>query len=1650
MALETLNNRYDIRHFDEGGSTSDPIAGLYSSVLGRDTPDAPGLEYWQGQLASGMSLGDIENAFRGSQEYQQNQQAAQTAGGNVTVQGAGQEYNNAQPINQTTAGALSTTLPNINQDLIKPPPPPPTPTPTAGLQEWYQINLGRAPDQTGLNHWSSAFGATLDPNEIAQLQASPEYKNRQAVSGFYDTELGRKAAEDKAGLDYWTNAATQGMSLDDIRKSIGQSSEGQTYDIKKLFTNELGRDFDPLGLEYYQEQMASGKSLEDIQNAFNQSKEGIKFDIGNLYDDVLGRKPDETGLKYWLDLVDKGVPRDEILKSFEQAPEFKVAEDYLKYLGRTPDAAGSKYFQDQLAAGKTPEQIAQEIAFSSESITANTASVKANLEAALGKTIVDQLTPEQLAAYTKTILDPNRIVAGSNTPATQSDNMLEVYKQIALDPVLGVKLKAENPMLWEQVTPLTNRPEDLKSTERINYGQFGTVKVEGIDVPILNGIRADQLFGVDGFGTISDFSHHRGNLTNDLGWSSNSFSNEFARGAEAIGVKSTSSTDEMGNTTYSFEGLDDAAKLVGVDSSKFQDKQVPATEPRDRYDPESGQFLAKAGDPIFQTDQFGGQTPAMKTISRDQQLYDAINQAAKDIYRFTGDSLTPGKAREGGAESFNTVLYKRTGDELVAITKPVAHGGAQNMDVYRPKDYGFGYYAQGPLFVGSMALTAATLGGAAPATAIGTALGLGATMAPIVGGVVLGATMGSLNAAVSGGDAGKGALTGGTIGGITAAMQPLMSSSSMASAIKDVSEATNGFYTTQQLGSIIGTTLATTLGSTVSGASGDQIFKTFATSLASNGISQGAVSTVMSALKDSGITPDTMAKIARATQLAGSTVATSALSGKNQEQIMNNLISQFTDPNKLVNTIGSVASAKGTPPKIEPTNPFGTENVGMTSGSVDNVLQSQIMDGIANNSDDPIAFMNAAKNWTGNGSENVAFVTTEMVKQGMPANEIAADLQQLYRISADKANEYAQYMVSKGGTKTTPTVKATTTTTTTAQQPTNVVAQTSVAAPQPELYDTLVEMFKNPDAPRPAIATLAQALPVSRYDVGPSTSGLISGTTQGNLGGADPANDPRITRAQSPRIGGDEYSNVYPSVTGKPSQDVNYIRELVEAYKADPTYAPIREELQRLDPRNAVFANAEPAGVTRVQAPATNAAPPLYSGKQVTITGYPELSALPKPVEAPTPMAPEPRPEPMPAVPSPNKPANDPFIIPEPKTPGRPITPIMPISPPGALPKIVPGSLPLTSPSILPSPEIRPVSPTTPATPATPTAPVSPTAPTQQPSGEPQSAPTPAQQTAIQQVAKTQQDAQRLEIAVPKATQLINQGMPRPVVIPKVAAETGVSVQDLATVINATVPNVTVPTPTVVPAPTPTTPAPKTPTPKTPTQTASNRRTISPFLIQQYGGIQDLSPGLTAGGNYSLSGIPNTTENMNSMIPNSPLQQFAATSPASPLEIGGPQQPDQPMQMATGGSTSQQGYNPYDISSGISGSLTPGLTKARLDYLLTGLPQNKAEGGSIEGHNPQFFSEGGLGSMDNTFVQGEGDGTSDQVPAMLANGEFVIPADVVSGLGNGSNDAGAEVLHEFLKAIREHKHSANSDKLPPKSKGALAYLTNAKRKVKVA
>ena len=100
---------------------------------------------------------------------------------------------------------------------------------------------------------------------------------------------------------------------------------------------------------------------------------------------------------------------------------------------------------------------------------------------------------------------------------------------------------------------------------------------------------------------------------------------------------------------------------------------------------------------------------------------------------------------------------------------------------------------------------------------------------------------------------------------------------------------------------------------------------------------------------------------------------------------------------------------------------------------------------------------------------------------------------------------------------------------------------------------------------------------------------------------------------------------------------------------------------------------------------------------------------------------------------------------------------------------------------------------------------------------------------------------------------------------------------------------------------------------------------------------------------------------------------------------------------------------------------------------------NRAIGGlsnpNHSDHVPEFIT-GKTGH----FVEGRGDGQSDDIPAMLADGEYVFDADTVAALGNGSSKAGALQLDKMREAIRKHKRSAPHDKIPPKAKSPLEYL----------
>jgi len=152
-----------------------------------------------------------------------------------------------------------------------------------------------------------------------------------------------------------------------------------------------------------------------------------------------------------------------------------------------------------------------------------------------------------------------------------------------------------------------------------------------------------------------------------------------------------------------------------------------------------------------------------------------------------------------------------------------------------------------------------------------------------------------------------------------------------------------------------------------------------------------------------------------------------------------------------------------------------------------------------------------------------------------------------------------------------------------------------------------------------------------------------------------------------------------------------------------------------------------------------------------------------------------------------------------------------------------------------------------------------------------------------------------------------------------------------------------------------------------------------------------------------------------------------------------------------------------------------------------GLPKKYHEA-MPKGHNPEFIT-----GLTGYYASGKGTGQSDDIPAMLHDGDYVMDADTVASLGDGSSKAGAEVLTKFhhqiphkmseggnpvpakiadgeyvfpasfvtalgggdnklgsklldtmREELRAHKRSAPDTKIPPKAKSPLEYLKMAK------
>jgi hypothetical protein len=112
----------------------------------------------------------------------------------------------------------------------------------------------------------------------------------------------------------------------------------------------------------------------------------------------------------------------------------------------------------------------------------------------------------------------------------------------------------------------------------------------------------------------------------------------------------------------------------------------------------------------------------------------------------------------------------------------------------------------------------------------------------------------------------------------------------------------------------------------------------------------------------------------------------------------------------------------------------------------------------------------------------------------------------------------------------------------------------------------------------------------------------------------------------------------------------------------------------------------------------------------------------------------------------------------------------------------------------------------------------------------------------------------------------------------------------------------------------------------------------------------------------------------------------------------------------------------YDPAASMATATNPGAPEmAQFNNINPQQPVMKAMGGGIHG-----LKSGGR-PMPGGYLDGAGDGMSDSIPATigdkqparLADGEFVVPADVVSHLGNGSTKAGAQHLYKVMDKVRK-------------------------------
>jgi len=205
----------------------------------------------------------------------------------------------------------------------------------------------------------------------------------------------------------------------------------------------------------------------------------------------------------------------------------------------------------------------------------------------------------------------------------------------------------------------------------------------------------------------------------------------------------------------------------------------------------------------------------------------------------------------------------------------------------------------------------------------------------------------------------------------------------------------------------------------------------------------------------------------------------------------------------------------------------------------------------------------------------------------------------------------------------------------------------------------------------------------------------------------------------------------------------------------------------------------------------------------------------------------------------------------------------------------------------------------------------------------------------------------------------------------------------------------------------------------------------------------------------NVVGTPEHTANMLGYSPTDPMNSkinftYSTVSDVSPDEVAA--------QQAIADFAEAHGQEVGDASPGGGMSSDEAATAAAESGQGDGPGGHMAQGGVVD-----FYAQGGgisslayggeaapVGFANKAFegmVPGQGTGMSDDVPfsiegnqpALLSRDEYVLPADIVSQLGDGSSGAGADMLDTFVSSVRQNKYG-NTNQPPPNGGGLLGSL----------